>query len=142
MKVVFDTCIVIDVLQRREPFCADAMKLVNAVSDQLITGILTAKSITDIYYLMRKNLHSEEAARELLGKLFILFDVEDTYSVDFHGAIAYPITDYEDAVMVQTAKRIGADCIVTRNQKDYARSDVPFLSPQELFGKIVPPANS
>ena len=49
MKVVFDTCIVIDVLQRREPFCADAMKLVNAVSDQTITGILTAKSITDIY---------------------------------------------------------------------------------------------
>ena len=142
MKVVFDTCIVIDVLQRREPFCADAMKLVNAVSDQTITGILTAKSITDIYYLMRKNLHSEEAARELLGKLFILFEVEDTYSVDCHGAIASPVIDYEDAVMVQTAKRVGADCIVTRNRKDYAKSDVPFLSPQELLGKIVPPANS
>ena len=142
MKVVFDTCVVIDVLQRREPFYIDAMKLINAVSDQTITGILTAKSITDIYYLMRKNLHSEEAARELLGKLFILFYVEDTYSVDCHGAIASPVNDYEDAVMVQTAKRVGADCIVTRNQKDYARSDVPFLSPQELLGKIVPPANS
>ena len=129
MKVVFDTCIVIDVLQRREPFCADAMKLVNAVSDQTITGILTAKSITDIYYLMRKNLHSEEAARELLGKLFILFDVEDTYSVDCHSAITSPVVDYEDAVMVQTAKRIGADCIVTRNAKDYKKSEVPFAVP-------------
>ena len=116
------------------------MKLVNAVSDQDIEGIITAKSITDIYYLMRKNLHSESAARKILDKLFILFNVEDTYSVDCHGAIASPVTDYEDAVMVQTAKHIGADCIVTRNTKDYKRSEVPFLSPQELLGKIKPPA--
>ena len=141
MRVVFDTCIIVDVLQKREPFCADAMKLVNAVSDQDIEGVITAKSITDIYYLMRKNLHSESAAREILDKLFILFNVEDTYSVDCHGAITSPVADYEDAVMVKTAKRIGADCIVTRNEKDYKKSEVPFLSPQELLGKIKLPAN-
>ena len=90
---------------------------------------------------MRKNQHSESAAREILDKLFILFNVEDTYSVDCHGAITSPVADYEDAVMVQTAKRIGADCIVTRNEKDYKRSEVPFLTPQELLGKIKPPAN-
>ncbi len=41
--------------------------------------------------------------------------------MDCHGAIASYITDYEDAVMVQTAKRIGADCIVARKQIDYAK---------------------
>ena len=59
MTVLFDTCIVIDVLQKRTPFCDQAMRLLEAVSDRKINGVLTAKSITDIYYLMRKNLHNE-----------------------------------------------------------------------------------
>lgn len=133
MTVLFDTCIVIDVLQKRTPFCDQAMCLLEAVSDRKIKGVLTAKSITDIYYLMRKNLHNEEQARTLLDKLFLLFDIADTCRSDCRNALLSAVTDYEDAVMIQTAKRINADCIVTRNIKDYQPSDVPVYLPEELL---------
>ena len=44
--------------------------------------------------------------------------------------------DYEDAIMVQTALRVGADCIVTRNLKDYVLADLPIFSPKEFLEKI------
>ena len=41
--------------------------------------------------------------------------------------------DYEDSVMSETAYRIKADCIVTRNIKDYERSRVPAVLPSEFL---------
>ena len=40
--------------------------------------------------------------------------------------------DYEDAIMVETAKRMKADGIVTRNLKDYQTEDVKIYSPGVL----------
>ena len=136
MKVLIDTCVVVDALQKREPFCDEAMEIILAISNDKLTGVVTAKSLTDIYYLSRKSLHSESAARDVVGKLFTIFEVADTYAEDCRNAIASPMNYYEDAVMVQTAKRIGANHIVTRNQKDYRLSEVSVLSPKELLSLI------
>ncbi len=49
--------------------------------------------------------------------------------------------DYEDAVMVQTALRIGADCIVTRNLKDYKLSSFPVYSPEQFISELAKEEN-
>lgn len=136
MKVLLDTCVIVDALQKREPFCTAAMELFLACSRGDIKGVITAKSLTDIYYLVRKSLHDEQATRGVLEKLFLLFDVEDTFGADCHEAIKAPMNDYEDAVMAETAKRIEADYIITRNQRDYRLSAIKVLSPQELLEKL------
>ena len=63
MKVVVDTCVIIDALQDREPFYKTARELILHVSDKKFTGVLTAKSVTDIYYILRKSLHDNIVAR-------------------------------------------------------------------------------
>ncbi|MCH5324301.1 MAG: PIN domain-containing protein [Eubacterium sp.] len=136
MKVLIDTCIIVDVLQKREPFYIEAMEIFVSVSNRQFVGVLTAKSVTDIYYILRRSIHNEKDVRKVVQTLFNLFGIEDTFSVDCQIALQSSINDYEDAVMVQTAKRIGADCIVTRNLKDYLKSDVPVLSPSQLLDKI------
>lgn len=88
MKVLVDTCVVVDVLQKREPFYKAAMDVVLAVSDRQCQGVLTAKSVTDIYYILRRSIHNEEKVRKLLHILFSLFDVEDTFSIDCQMAIS------------------------------------------------------
>ena len=40
---------------------------------------------------------------------------------------------WKDAVMVQTAIRVGADCIAARNIKDYKFSPLPVYSPAEFL---------
>ncbi len=47
-----------------------------------------------------------------------------------------PVKDYEDAIMVQTAVRISADCIVTRNFKNYKLAALSVYSPEEFLEKL------
>lgn len=133
MKVLLDTCIVIDILQQREPFFEDSMKVLNAVSDGSCIGCLTAKSIADIYYIIKRSIHNEEQVRKYLQILFTLFEVRDTFSTDCYNALSSQMNDYEDAIMTETAIRINADCIVTRNIKDYTFSKVPAYLPEDFL---------
>lgn len=136
MKVLIDTCVIVDVLQKREPFYQASMDVVMAVSNCQCLGILTAKSVTDVYYILRRSIHIEQDVRNILRILFTLFVVEDTFSTDCQLAISSPMKDYEDAIMVQTALRAGADCIVTRNLKDYALAEISVFSPEQFLEKI------
>ncbi len=136
MNVLFDTCVIIDGLQQRAPFCKEANQLFFAVGNQIITGLITAKSVADIHYLTHKNLHNEKATRILLKNLVSVFYVLDTTSNDCFNALSSPIKDYEDAIMAETAMRENVDCIVTRNKKDYRNASVRVLSPEELLDII------
>ena len=44
--------------------------------------------------------------------------------------------DYEDATQNQTAIIANAECIVTRNKKDFAASTLPVYTIKELFDTI------
>lgn len=136
MTAVIDTCVVIDVLQNREKFSKAALDIFLAASNRKFRGVLTAKSVMDIYYIIRRSLHDEQKTRTVINKLFLLFDIADTFSADCRIAISSPTSDYEDAVMIETAKRIGADCIVTRNFSDYSKSSVPVFSPEQFLQEL------
>ena len=51
MRAVMDTCVIADALQSREPFCKDAQSIFLLCSNRQSEGFMTAKAITDIYYL-------------------------------------------------------------------------------------------
>ena len=44
--------------------------------------------------------------------------------------------DYEDATQHRSAIEEQADCIVTRNKKDFKASIILVLTPEEFFDKI------
>lgn len=139
MRALLDTCVIIDGLQSREPFCKAAQDIFLAAAGNKFVGCITAKSATDIYYLMHHYTHDEKTSRAVLGKLFTLFDVCDTAGMDCRRAVPSAISDYEDAVMIETAARIETDCIVTRNLRDYRNSPVPVYAPQEFLKKLEVP---
>ena len=137
MIVLLDTCVIIDVLQDRQPFAEAAKKIFIAVANKQIEGCITAKSVADIYYLTHKATHSNEKSREILAKLFTLFSLLNTTGYDCKNALFSPIADYEDAIMVETAKNAGIDYIVTRNIKDYSKSPVKVTSPAEFLEELL-----
>ena len=133
MRALIDTCVIIDALQARAPFAEAAQKIFIYSANQQFDGYITAKSVTDIYYLTHRLTHSDAETRKILSKLFTLFHVLDTASLDCRKAISSEISDYEDAIMVETAIRSGMDCIVTRNVKDYAKSSIPVYEPSSFI---------
>ena len=133
MNALIDTCIIIDALQSREPFSKDAETIFLSVANRRCVGFLTANSVTDIYFLMHKALHSAAETRKALGILFSLFEIIDTCGIDCRKALTSGVSDYEDAVMIETAARAEIDCIVTRNLKDYAGAPMPVYSPTHFI---------
>ena len=136
MRAFIDTCVVIDALQSREPFAKDAQDIFLAAANNLFLGYISAKAVTDIYYLMHRHTHDDKASRDILNKLFALFDVLDTAGIDCRKAVLSPVSDFEDAVMVETALRSEVDCIVTRNPRDFTKSPVPVYEPK-AFRKLL-----
>jgi hypothetical protein len=42
---------------------------------------------------------------------------------------------FEDALQVSAAQACGADYIITRNGRDFVKSPLPALSPEEFLGR-------
>lgn len=136
MRVLIDTCVVIDGLQSREPFCKSAQTIFLSAANNQLIGCITAKAATDIYYLMHHYTHDDKMSRDVLTKLFTIFEVLDTTGMDCRRAVPSAISDYEDAVMVETAIRVEVDCIVTRNLCDYRNAAIPVYSPEDFLQKL------
>lgn len=140
MKVLLDTNIIVDVLQKREPWFEAGEKIFLAVADGLITGCVTAKELADIYYFSRKQFKGldnvDEKARIVIAKLLSLFEVIDSLAIDCENALTIQNNDYEDAIMIAGAIRVGVDCIVTRNTEHYKNSPVMIFSPDDFLSFI------
>ncbi len=136
MRVLVDACVIVDVLQAREPFRAEAEKIFIAAANKRVDAFITAKSVTDIYYLIHRSTHSDKETRKILSNLFVIFEVIDSAGLDCLKALSSEMTDYEDAVMTETALRTGMDWIVTRNVKDYGKSPVSVCTPSEFLSLI------
>lgn len=136
MKALIDTCVVIDFLQRREPFSEDAVQVMRLAATNRFTGCITAKSATDIYYLNHRYTHNDKESRLRLNQLLTVIGMIDTLADDVFHAISSITTDFEDAVMVETAIRSGMDCIITRNVKDYEKSNIDIYTPKEFISLL------
>ncbi|MBQ2593033.1 MAG: PIN domain-containing protein [Candidatus Riflebacteria bacterium] len=133
MRVLIDTCIIVVFLQKREPFFKNSHIIFLAVANYSFDGYITAKSVADIYYIMHHYFHDNNKTRIEIEKLFKLFGVLDTTEFDCKKALLSPISDYEDALMVETSVRNNLDCIVTRNASDYLKSPIKTYSPTEFL---------
>ncbi|MBR2709454.1 PIN domain-containing protein [Candidatus Saccharibacteria bacterium] len=131
MKVLLDTNIIIDSLQSRKGFLEDAGQVMLRAFEY--DGYLVASSITDIFYLHNRYTHDKKKAKESLSELFELFGVLDTTAEDCKNALRSEVADYEDAVIIESAKRNNIDCIVTRNTKDFVNSKIKAYSPVEFL---------
>lgn len=136
MKILVDTNIIIDALTGREPFKDMAEQIFILAANRITDMYITASSATDIYYLVRKHLHSTEQSKLIMSKLYELFNILDVTSSDCIDALSGNMKDYEDAVVSCCAYRSQMQYIVTRNIKDYELSKVPALLPSDFIKLI------
>lgn len=138
MKVLFDTCTVIDILGKTDYF-ADAYAAYDIALFKKMDVCISASSTTDIVYLLHsRSFASKKEAREAALHLDALFDILDNTASDCKLAAASSMSDYEDALIAHAAERQGVDFIVTRNKKDFALSPVPALTPAEFVAIYKP----
>ena len=135
MIAVFDACIVLDYLLDRSPFADDAEALILQVAEGRIDGLITVKSLMDIHYVLKHSLHDEKKTLQVIETLIDSFSLVDSAADDAVKALASETSDYEDALMIETAIACNADCIITRNVKDYKKCSITVLTPASFLKK-------
>ena len=135
MKIIIDTNIILDVLCNRKDFVNDSLKIFKLCETRQIQGCISALSIANIVYIMRKELDFSKM-KEILSKLSLIFEIIDLESDDLIKASLLNFNDYEDSIQSVQASRVKADYIVTRNVKDFNNSRVLALKPNELIERI------
>lgn len=137
MKVLIDTNVIIDYLANREPFADHAEKIIELCESGELSGLITASSATDIYYILRKQV-GHARTLEYLRVLFSVLDIVEVGKNDLLRAMELDMPDFEDALVSQCAKRVKAEQIVTRNTRDFLRSPITPITPEDLLCRFFP----
>jgi predicted nucleic acid-binding protein len=117
---------------RREPFAIPAAKLLSRVEAGEISGCLCATTVTTIHYLAAKVLGRAGALAEV-RKLFALFEIAPVNRPVLAAALEGGFPDFEDAVLYEAARQLGAWGIVTRDPAGFEDAEIPVHSPQEIL---------
>ena len=134
MRLLIDANIVLDVLQKREPHFRDSSLIWKLCETNLDEGFVSALSFADLVYIMRKELDTDQI-KDLLYKMKRIFRIADFSVADLEKAADYRWPDFEDAVQSATAERLRADCIITRNVRDFSGSRIAAFTPSEYLAR-------
>lgn len=135
MKILFDTNVILDVMLLREPYLKSSALLVAEIERKNLEGFLCSTTITTIHYLVEK-VKGRKTALTQVENLLKIFDVTQVDKICLESALKSKFTDFEDAVLNESASRAGLDGIVTRNDKDFKYSKLTVYNPEELL-KII-----
>ena len=124
---------IIDALTSREPWNESAETIFIMAANHMMDMYITASCATDIYYLVRKYLHSADQAKQVMEKLYSLVGILTVSGAECIDALASPVSDYEDAVVERVSVKADMDYIITRNVKDYQQGMVKAISPDDFI---------
>ncbi len=135
LKVLIDLNLILDTLQKWEPFYAASARVLACAETGLIEGVVAAHTMTTLFYLIAKD-QSAENARVAITELLQFLSVATVDHTTIEQALNLPYQDYEDAVQMMAAVQDGAQYLVTRNVQDYKAGPLPALQPVELLALV------
>ena len=133
MKVFIDTNVIVDALTKREPFYEDSLEVIRSCDMGQNEGLLASHTLTNTYYLMRKD-YTEEARRDVLLDLTEMFTVIGVDKEKLQAALNNTdFLDFEDGVQYECATVSNVDVIVTRDVKHFANSQIKVMTPHDFI---------
>lgn len=128
-KLFIDSDVVIDFFTDREPHANPASELFELNEKGSIILYISAVSINNIYYIVRRFLGHKKTI-EVVEMLSEMTEIVGTTRKEILQALKNDFSDYEDSVQYSSALTIkGLNAIITRNIKDYKNSDIAVMTP-------------
>ena len=133
-RLFLDTNIVIDLLDRREPFCHDAVQLFTMAYYKQVQLIVSPITYTTASFLLHR--HGTDGVRKLLFNFRQLSLVATANERTVDDSLASQFNDFEDAMQYYCALKAKADIIITRNGKDFSASKLPVMTASEYLASL------
>lgn len=135
-RIFLDTNVVLDYLMERGDFYKDSEYIFQAAYNNEVELCLSALSFSNIAYITRKKFSKDELY-ELLAELRKMVTCTKVDDCVVDAAIARKAKDFEDALQYFSAIQAGADCIITRNIKDFEFAKIKVLTPNEFLAQYI-----
>lgn len=132
-KVLLDSDVILDFFFDREPFSENAAQILSLCESKKITGYITPVILSNVYYLLRQSATHEKVIEKL--KMLVSFtEILVINKESILQALHSEFKDFEDALQNYAAEiNDTIDCIVTRNTKDYKKSTLGVLTPENYL---------
>jgi len=126
--VLLDTNIILDIALERREFFEKSKELILFVNKSGFSAYVTATTVTDIYYVLKKS-KGHYSTILFLKNLFDFIDISGVDKATILNALSSEFTDFEDAVQSFSATQNGIKIIVTRNVSDFKKSKMKVFTP-------------
>ena len=133
--ILVDLNVVLDVFQARKPHYAASAAVLDRIVSKQVEAWVSAHAVTTIHYLVGR-YRNLQAANEAVDWLMRFFQVASVGREQLLRARSMDLVDFEDAVVAAAAESAGCILIVSRNVKDFAKSPVPALIPEEYLATL------
>lgn len=133
-KIMIDSDICLDSITARIPYQYEADRLFDYVERGKMTGIVSAESFSNIFYILRK-LSSSKKAIQQIKNLRTIVNVGRIHETTVDSALNADWNDFEDALQYFCAIESNCEAIVTRNISDFNNSEIPVFTPNMLLDK-------
>ncbi len=135
MRVFLDTNILLDVLLNRPGFVAESEAVILRCESAGHPMFIAWHGLTTANYLLKRGRTEAEAMIEV-DRILSWARVADATDAHARSARTLEFGDFEDALQAASANSCAADCIITRNTSDFAKSTVTALAPQEFLRRF------
>ncbi len=132
MKVMLDLNVVLDVVQRREPFYTASATVLSQVVEGEHVACLPGHALTTLHYIVAKHAGRKQAAT-LVDWVLAHLEVVAQDRAQFVRARSLIFEDFEDAALASAAEAAVCKCIISRNVADFRHSPVPAVTPEEFL---------
>lgn len=106
-----------------------------AIESHQIEGYVTATTLTDIFYIVRK-AKGVAIAKQAVSRILAGMHICTVNRSILETAILSNLPDFEDAVQIACALNENLDAIITRDTQDFASASLQILSAGELLQRL------
>lgn len=136
-KFFVDTNVVLNWLIPTRDSHSEATSFMKEIFMGRVEGVVSSHSLTDIFYIVRKNYSIEERKNFLL-LIASNFQIVPENQNDFFDVLNSPaFFDIEDGLQMRCAEKVIVDYIVTENLKDFSLSKVPAVDTASALQMIL-----
>lgn len=136
MRLMIDTNVVLDVLLKRGEFYEQSKAVLDMCESKKILGFVSASSITDIFYLVRRALRNIDETYKIIGSLLNIVGVLNVTDRDVQQAFLTHAKDFEDCLLAESAKSNNCVGIVTRDKKDFQDFEIELYTPERIVATL------
>ena len=137
MKALIDTNVLLDVALQRAPHLADSDRVIKWCEAHPGHGFIAWHSISNIYFILEKQL-DDASARQFITTLLDICEVVETGTASAKHALLLPFEDFEDALQCVAGVAAGVNVIITRDRHDFAGSPIPARHPTDFLALLPP----